>query len=91
MPIHVIQCRACHEQSEVLSLGREPMECPNCKTRDVDKIPAIFGYRWNCDNSGGTSPRRIAETKEEDRKAGKRERVTGMLDRQARRIDGENI
>lgn len=58
MPIHDLHCRACGVTSESLILPHEPIECPKCKAREVDKMPAVTSPHVWRGSSDGAEPRR---------------------------------
>lgn len=57
MPIFVLNCKACNETSESLILPHEPIECPKCKAREVDKMPAVTSPHVWRGSSDGAMPK----------------------------------
>lgn len=57
MPIYVLHCSACDVTSESLILPREPIECPKCKTREVNKVPAVTSPHVWRGSSDGAEPK----------------------------------
>lgn len=84
MPLYDYSCPHCSESFESLMKPYDPVICPKCgATGAVRSFPLVAGHRWAC-SAEGTGSSRASANQEEDRKLGKRERVTGMLERQAR-------
>ena len=42
MPIYDYECRACGHQFELIVLRTTQVECPECKGRDLEQLPAGF-------------------------------------------------
>lgn len=78
MPIFEFQCNECAHQFESLMKPYDPVTCPHCQMNNATKLISAVYYKWNCDSGGSTHPKQKA-TQEEDRRLGKRERVTNMI------------
>lgn len=53
MPIFEFFCTHCDHGFESLMKPRDPIECPKCKTREVDKVPSVVGgHIWKCSSDG---------------------------------------
>jgi DNA-directed RNA polymerase subunit RPC12/RpoP len=74
-------CNKCgHEFEEIIMPGQSP-QCQACRSLDVMRTitcPKMYIMRTN---GASTSPKRF-NNYEERRKEGKRERVTGMMEKQ---------
>lgn len=59
MPIYDFACRLCGHHFESISYPNEPVQCPNCKRREVDRQPAVIAtYKIRGDNSASVTPKR---------------------------------
>lgn len=84
MPLYEYDCPLCFKVSESLTRPWEPVICPHCGCNElVRRFPLTAGHTWKC-SSDGAAPR--SDTSEKDRQAKKRERVDGMLKRQADKL-----
>lgn len=44
MPIYEFQCKKCERRFETfVRSGRQKVACPNCRSKQVDKVYSIFG------------------------------------------------
>lgn len=87
MPLFEYDCPLCDREFESISKPYDPVICPHCGCNEcVRRFPLIAGHQWKC-SSDGAAPRK--DTNEMNRRMSKRERVTGMLDRQMAKIDGK--
>lgn len=66
-PIYDFHCTACEHEFESLMRPYDPVECPACKARSVDKKPAVCaGHIWKC-NPEGAEPKKHWAGKESKR------------------------
>ena len=81
MPIYEYDCPLCHNPFESLIRSWDPVRCPRCGCIEVERRFPLPAQR-RTETQGGYSTCR-----EEDRKAAKRERVSGMLERQEKKLN----
>ena len=58
MPIYEYKCQSCHKEFELLSgvtSAAEKLECPHCRSSEIDKLFSTFGFRSSGSGDGDYS------------------------------------
>jgi putative FmdB family regulatory protein len=47
MPLYEYECRSCHHQFELLVRDSTALECPSCRSRELEKQLSVFAVGAN--------------------------------------------